>query len=436
MIRALSLAGLMVLATILPAGAVTVHKVTSPGGIEAWLVEDHGNPIIAIDTAFVGGSSVETKPGLANMTAALLDEGAGPLESQSFQARLEDLSIHMTFAAGRDRFGASMQTLTDNRDQAFDLLRLALTQPRFDAKAVERIRGQITAGLIRESQSPNAMAAKAWSRAAFGDHPYGRPGKGDPQTVKSITRAELKAYAHTWLSRRDLAIGVVGDITPQQLAPLLDKTFGALAATHPAVSVPDIRVGGAGKTLVIDREMPQSVALFGAPGIKRDDPDWYPAYVMNYILGGGGFSSRLTEEVREKRGLAYGVSTSLAPMEHSAILQGSVATQNARIAQSLELIRAELARMAEAGPTDQEMANAKTYLTGSFPLGQDSVSSIASLLVAMQTQDLGIDYLDRRNALIEAVTTDQVRAAAKRLLDPASLLVVVVGKPQGITATP
>jgi len=427
---------LVVLLALLPvpALAVTVEKVTSPGGIEAWLVQDHANPIIAMEVAFAGGSSVDSKPGLAHMMASLLDEGAGPYDSQGFQGRLEDLSIGLSFHAGRDQLGGSLKTLSENRDAAFEMFRLAVTQPRFDKEPVERIRSQILAGLSRELQNPNAVAQRAWNKAAFGEHPYGRPTTGTLDSVKAIKANELKAHAKSWLSRQDLIVGVVGDITPEQLAPLLDKTFGALPAAHPPVTVGETVIA-TGKVVVESRPIPQSVAVFGLPGLKRDDPDWYAAYVMNYILGGGGFSSRLTEEVREKRGLAYSVYSYLMPLDHTGIVIGGVATQNAKIKQSLDLIAQELARMAEAGPDQTELTDAKTYLTGSFPLSLDSTAAIAQLLVSMQSNNLGIDYLEKRNALIEAVTMDQVKAAAKRLLDPQKLVVVVVGQPEGVTAT-
>jgi zinc protease len=433
MIRPILFALMLVLPV--PALAVTVEKVTSPGGIEAWLVQDHANPIIALEATFAGGSSVEATPGLAHMMAGLLDEGAGPYDSQAFQGRLEDLSIGLSFKAGKDELAGSLKTLTENRDAAFDLFRLALTQPRFDKEPVERIRGQILSGLTRELQNPNAVASRAWYKAAFGDHAYGRPGNGTPDSIKAIKSAALKAHAKTWLSRQGLIVGVVGDITAEQLAPLLDRTFGALPASHPAIRVADTTIAS-GRVIVEPRDIPQSVAVFGAPGIKRDDPDWFATYVMNYILGGGGFSSRLTEEVREKRGLAYSVYSYLLPMDHAGIIMGGVATQNARVKQSLDIIRQELARMAEHGPEESELADAKTYLTGSFPLSLDSTAAIAGLLVAMQADKLGIDYLDRRNALIEAVGMDQVKAAAKRLLDPDTLLIVVVGKPEGVNSTP
>jgi zinc protease len=421
-----------VLFAALPAYAVTVERVTSPGGIEAWLVQDHSNPIISLDVAMRGGASVEAKPGLAHMVAGLLDEGAGPYDSQTFQGKLEDLAIELSFDTGKDNFRGSLKTLTENRDIAFDLFRLAMTQPRFDKEPVERVRSQILTALARELQNPEAVAARAWYKLAFAGHPYAIPVRGEPNTVKSITVADLRNYTKTWLSREGMVISVVGDVTPDQLGVLLDKTFGALPARHPAIAVPEVKPQATGKVEVIDRNNPQSVAMFGQTGLKRADPDWYAAYVMNYILGGGGFSSWLTEEVREKRGLAYSVYSYLTPLDHAGIISGGVATQNARTGESLKLIREQFGRMATQGPSEKELADAKTYLTGSFALQLDSTSSIAGLLTAVQLDNLGIDYLDKRNSYIEAVTMDQVRTIAAKLLDPATLTFVVVGKPEGI----
>ncbi|CAA7619514.1 Uncharacterized zinc protease-like protein y4wB [Magnetospirillum sp. LM-5] len=418
----------LALLTAWPAYAVTVERVVSPGGIEAWLVQDHANPILAVEIAFAGGAAIDAKPGTAHMMSALLDEGAGPYDSQAFQGKLEDLAISLGFDAGKDRLRGHLKTLTEHRDTAFELLRLAMTQPRFDKEPVERIRGQILAGLAREQQSPEAQASKAWYRAAFPDHPYGRPLKGDAASIKAITTAELKSFAKTWLSREGMVIGVSGDITPAELGPLLDRTFASLPARHPPINVPEAAAFG-GRTELVVLDNPQSVAMFGSAGIKRDDPDWWPAYVVNYILGGGGFSSRLTEEVREKRGLAYSVYSYLMPFDRGGIVIGGVATENARINTSLDLIKAEWRSMAEQGPTETELANAKTYLTGSFPLSLDSTAAIAGLMVTMQTDKLGLDYLERRNGFIEAVTLADTRRAAKRLLDADALTIVVAGRP-------
>jgi zinc protease len=425
---------LLMLLPALPAHAVKVERVTSPGGIEAWLVRDHTNPIIALDIAFDGGTGLEPeeKAGVGYFLAGLLDEGAGPHDSFAFQQMLEDNAIRMGFDIGKDYFRGSLKTLSENRDQAFELFRLALAEPRLDPEPISRVRSQIMIQLARDQQSPDSTAAREWYEAAFPGHHYGRPTKGTPDTVKSLTNGDLRAFALAQFGRDALKVGVVGDVTPEQLGPALDKMFGGLPAKAMAPPAKDVVPVIDGKVRVIERGNPQSVVMFGGEGIKRSDPEWFPAYVMNYILGGGGFSSRLTEEIREKRGLAYSVYSYLSPLDNAGVIIGGVATENSRVAASLDLIRQEWQRMAQEGPTQEELDNAKTYLTGSYPLQLESTSSIAQTLVQIQLEDLGIDYLDRRNGMVEAVTLEQAHAAARRLLDPARLSFVVVGKPEGL----
>lgn len=419
------------------AAAVKVQRVISPGGIEAWLVEDHLVPVLAVEFAFRGGSAVEPegKEGLAEMASALQDEGAGELDSQAFQQRLQDLAIRLKFDAGRDSYGGSLKTLTENRDQAFRLLRLALTEPRFDPEPVRRIRGQLLAILAREAEDPDTIAGRTFSRAVFPGHPYGRAPKGTPETINGITAEDLRGFVARHLARDNLVIGVTGDIDAATLAPLIDATFGGLPEVARVPPVAEATPAATGRVQVVDKGIPQAVVVFGHAGLKRDDPDYIAAYVLNYILGGGGFTSRLVTEVREKRGLAYSVYSYLQPMDHAALIVGGVATENARAGQSIELIRAEWRRMRESGPTAEELEDAKTYLTGSYPLRFTKTDRIARILVGLQLDRLGIDYIERRNGLIEAVTLDDVRRVANRLLDPEALSFTVVGRPEGLPTT-
>ncbi len=428
---------ILLLAAGLPARAVEVQRVVSPGAIEAWLVEDHSNPIISLSLAFRGAAALDPagREGLAAMVAATIDEGAGDLESQAFRARMEDLSIRVSFDAGLDEFGGTLRTLTENRETAFDLLRLALTEPRFDDAPVERIRGQILAGLRQSIEDPNDIAGRNVMRLYFPDHPYGRPSEGTPESVAAITTADLRRFVAARFGRDQLKVAVVGDITAGELAALLDRTFLALPAVAAGAEVPDATPQGAGELVVIEKNIPQSVVSFGHIGIKRDDPDFYTAYVVNYILGGGGFAARLYEEIREKRGLAYSVYSYLHPLRHAALLGGGVATQNARVGQSIELIRQEWARMAASGPSEAELEAAKTFLTGSYPLRQSSSGRIARMLLGIQLENLGIEYINRRNGLIEAVTLEDARRVAKRLYDEKQLTFVIVGQPEGVSAT-
>ncbi len=424
---------LLVLAA-LPARAVEIQRVTSPGGIEAWLVEDHANPLFAMRFFFRGGSALDPKgrEGLAEMTSALLDEGAGDLDSTAFQRRLEDLSAGLRFSSGADNFSGGLRALSETRDEAFEMLRLALTAARFDSDPVERIRSQLLAGLAESAEDPNYLAGRAWWSAAYPDHPYGRPSGGTPETVKALSADDLRGFVRRRLARDNLVIGIVGDIDAAQLAPILDKVFGGLPARAAPWKVPEAMARTSGGVKVVRKTIPQSVVIFGQRGIKRDDPDFYTAHVMNYVLGGGGFNSRLYDEIREKRGLAYSVYSYLSPMRHSGVIMGGVGTQNQRVRESIELIRAEWRRMAEGGVSDAELTAARTFLTGSFPLRFTSSRRIAGMLAGMQLENLGIDYLDRRNGFIEAVTAADVRRVARKWLDADTLTFVVVGDPEGL----
>ena len=413
-----------------------IDRVRSSGGIEAWLVEDHSVPVVSLRVIFRGGSALDPadKLGLANMTASLLDEGAGPYDSQAFQRRLEDLSISLSFEDGLDTFGGSLKTLSANKETAFDLFRLAMTEPHFDPEAVERIRSGILARIRRSAADPDYLVGRLWWSRAFPDHPYGRPTNGTVETVSRIDQSDLKGFVARRLARDTMYIGVVGDITPAELAPVLDRVFGDLPAQAAPYTLPAAEPKAGGTIAFIERPVPQSVVLFGKAGLKRADPDFYAAFVMNHILGGGSFSSRLYQEVREKKGLAYSIGTYLYPLDWSPLILGSVATQNARVGESIALIRQEWSRLASGGVSEEELAAAKAYLTGSYVLQFDNTDKISRLLVSIQLDDLGIDYIDKRNGYIEAVTRADIARVAKRLLNAKVLSFSVVGQPAGLPA--
>jgi zinc protease len=413
--------------------ASQVEHVVSPGGIEAYLIPEHSIPFLSLALHFKGGSALDPagKQGLAYMVSGLLDEGAGELDSQAFRTELEDRAIRLSFEANRDAFTGQLKTLTEHRERAFELLRLALTQPRFDEEPVERIRHQIQADLRRRAEDPDYVVSRTWFETAFPKHPYGQPVEGTAESVANISTADLGEFVGARLAKDNLVVGVAGDITAGQLGILLDRAFGELPATSAPVDLPRA-VPATGGTIVVRKDVPQSRVLFGQEGLPRDDPDFYAAYVANHILGGGGFGSRLTEEVREKRGLAYSVYSYLYPMDHSPLWLGGLGTANAAVSESIRLVRAEVVRMAAGDIDAATLADAKTYITGSFPLRLTSNDQIASMLVSMQVNDLGIDYIERRNDYIEAVTLADVRRVAERLYDADELLTVVVGAPAGL----
>ena len=420
---------------VAPAHATKIERIVSPGGIEAWVVREPA-PLIAVEFAFTGGAEQDPpdKAGVAFLAADLLDDGAGDLDAKAFQERLERKSIEMSFSAGRDRVRGNLRTLTVNRDEAFDYLRLALTKPRFDTDAVERARAQLVSRLQRQSTSPNDIASRTWWQAAFPGHPYGRPVTGTPESVARIGIDDLKSFTRRVLARAKLKIAIVGDIDAEAVGALLDRTFGDLPAAPDLLPVADIKMQGLGRRIVVPMDVPQAVVTFGTQGIARSDPDFMAAYLINHILGGGAFSSRLYQEVREKRGLAYGVYDTLTWLDHAAVLIGGTATRSAVTGEAIGIIEAEIRRLAAAGPTEDELADAKSALDGSYALGLDTSGKIAGQLVQIQLDNLGIDYIDRRSSLIEAVTLDDTRRVAKRLLD-SGLLVTVVGRPQGVTST-
>lgn len=418
--------------------AMKIQEVKSPGGITAWLVEEHSVPLTALRFAFAGGSAQDPdgKEGTANFLAGMLDEGAGDLTSKQYQERMESISMRMRFDDARDAFYGSFETLTENREAAVALLALAVNKPRFDADAVERIRGQLLANLAHYTRDPGYMASQQWSATAFAGHPYGRPAAGTVASLPKIGSAELREFWSHTFARDNLSVVAVGDIDAKTLAGLLDTVFGGLPARARLTPIKDIEPTAVEKQKIIEMPIPQSVARFGLPAMPRKDKDFIPAFVLNTIVGGGVMSSRLWEEVREKRGLAYSVSTAVEPYRHTSIFVGSVATKNEEIVQSLDLIRAELRRIAVEGPTEKELADAKSYLTGSFALRFDSNSKIANQLLWIMQEDLGLDYVNRRNHEIEAVTMVDVKRVAKRLFEGHEPIVTIVGKPRPLVPAP
>ena len=435
-VAAVAVSFLAVAAWAAPAGATTIERVVSPGGIEAWLVHEPAIPLIAVDFAFKGGATQDPlgKAGTANLMTALLDDGVGDFDSKTFHDRLERKAIELSYRADRDNIRGAMRTLTENRDEAFEDLRLSLTAPRFDASDVEINRQQIISILKRASTSPNEMASKRWWETAFAGHPYGRQVNGSVESMQSITVDDLKAFSHRVLARGGLRIAVVGDIDAETLKPILDRVFGGLPAQPELTPVEAAAPQGLGSRVFVKLDVPQSVVEFGGPGIARKDPDFMAAYIVNHILGGGSFSSRLYQEVREKRGLVYSVYDSLLWLDHTSLFIGATATRADRTNETVDLIEKEIHRLATNGPTAEELAKAKAYLNSSFVLNLDTSSKIAALLVQLQLDGLDIDYFTRRPALIDAVTLDDARRVAKRLLD-AGLLVTVVGKSEAVAST-
>lgn len=410
----------------LAARAVEIQEVTSSKGVTAWLVEDYTVPLISIRFAFEGGSTQdpEGKEGLANLMTTLFDEGAGDLDSDAFQERIDNAGAEMRFNAGADAIYGSMRMLAETKDEALELLRLAIQSPRFDEAPVNRMRAQVMSGIEAQSRDPETTSAIAWAAAIYGDHPYARRDEGTNETLVTIQPADLEPFHRRMFARGNLHVGVVGAIDAETLSTVLDQLFGALPAEPDLTPVKAIDPKLA-QEIRIDYALPQTSLRLAYPGIERKDPQFFAAYLMNEILGGGTFSSRLFEEVREKRGLAYGIGSSLVNRDYAVALVIGTSTRADRAAETLAIIREEVRRMAEEGPTEAELEAAKKYVIGAYAINNlDSSGAIAGTLVELQRDELGIDYIDRREAIIDAVTLDEVKAAAQRLLtaEPAVMI--------------
>jgi zinc protease len=416
------------------AAAIEIQEVRSQGGIQAWLVEQHSIPLIAMSFSFQDGATSDPaeKSGLTYFLSGMLDEGAAHLDSEAFRQLRDQLSFRLSFESSADTFSGSFQVLSENRAPSFAALKLALHEPRFDAEPLERVRGQIILDRRDDQQNPETIAFEHWRQTMFAGHPYARSSRGTPEGLARITADDLRARARALFTLDKLLIAVVGDIDGETLGRLLDETFGGLprAGASPAVGRAAITRGP--RVDVVKRDIPQSIIQFGHVGITRDDPDFMAAYVMNNILGGSGFGSRLTDEIREKRGLTYSIYTELLPLEHAGLFLGGAATRNDRVAETIDLIRKELGRFTADGPSAEELADAKTYITGSYALRFTTSTKIADQLLAIQEEKLGIDYVKRRNGLVQQVTLEDVQRVARRLIDADGLVFTIVGQPDDV----
>ncbi|MEO0546534.1 MAG: pitrilysin family protein [Pseudomonadota bacterium] len=432
-VLALSAATLVVAS---PAHAVDIQTVTSSKGVKALLVEDYAVPLVSFSFSFKGGSTqdAEGKEGTANLLTSMLDEGAGDLDSKAFQEALDDNGMEYRFSSGVDSFSGSLRTVVDVSDRSFELMAAMINQPRFDAEPIERIKVALGNRIESAKSNPNALVTKLWRETIFKDHPYERPPTGTKETLAAITAEDLEDYRKRIFARDNLVIGVVGAISADQLKTVLDKIFGDLPEESQRVDVPELvfTAADANRTVHMDFATPQTNIRLALPGLKRDDPDFFAAYLVNYVLGGGSFSSRFFKEVREKRGLAYGVYSYMATFDSAGLIGGGSATQADRAQTTIDVLREEIARMGRDGPTQEEFDQAKAYIVGSYPISNlDTSGKIASVLVAIQTADLGIDYIDKRAEYLNAVTLEDAKRVAKELFSTPPLVVTVGQKPQG-----
>lgn len=408
-----------------------IEVVTSPGGVTAWLVHETFVPIVAMEIAWKGGDSTAAsgKEGVGWLLGYMMNEGAGDLDSQAFGSRMEELNMSFGCSVGDDWTGCSMTTLKETANDSFALVKAALTQPRFDAEPIARAQRELAVGLAQQETDPGTIASRAMNAQVVPNHPYGR--FATPQTAMALSRDDIIALKTSLMVKDRLIVTVVGDISAEELKPKLDDLFGGLPATSAIAEPGDVvSLPPPAEPIVKELPIPQTLVMFSGPGVKRDDPDFYPAYVLNYILGGGGFSSRLMDDIREKRGLTYGIGTGLTSQRHLWRWTGSASTQNATAKQVVTLTKEHIAKLGAEGPTEKEVADAKAYLTGAYPLNFDSNGKIARNLMQVRQDDLGIDYISKRNDLINSVTMDDLKRVGAKYLKPEAFTFVMVGQPQ------
>lgn len=426
--------GYMLMSTSLVFSAPQIQKVISPKHkIEAWLIESHNVPLVSLQFSFLGGGAQDSneKAGLSQFVSSLMDEGAGSLTSEAFQRKLDELAMRFGFNTDADRIYGNVQYISKNKEESLSLLKQALEQPRFDEEPLERIRQQIIVGIERKKENPNILVAEKAFASVYPNHPYGRPLSGTIETVKTFTQEDCKNFVQKRFAKEGLLIGVAGDITAQELGKTLDDLFGNLTEKSDFKKIHPIQPTLDGQLHTIQlADRPQTVSVFMQQGIERHHPDFYAAYILNTILGAGSFQARLMTEVRTKRGLTYGIYTQLQWLDNTQFLMGSCSTDNDRFYESFDVIKSVYKNLALTGPTEEELKEAISYLTGSFALMLDNTKSIAQFLVRIQKDKLGIDFLEKRNEYIRAVSADQIKKVAQNFLSADKLTFFAAGNPK------
>lgn len=412
----------------LPAYAVKVKPVEVLDNVPVWLSEDHTLPMIALTVSLPAGSTYDApgKSGMASLAAYLLDEGAGSMNAAAFQAALAAKGIKLKVSPSRDWLTIDLVTMTSNAKEAFWLLGLALSKPRFDPEAVTRVRLQMMQSYDQRGEDPAVVAEMGFHSLYFGPYTYGRPVEGDSRGLASISAQDLHGFAKTHWVRGNLKIAVAGDIAPATLAAYVRSAFGGLPDTTPALPKAPIDVGAPGLH-ILPMKVPQPAVVFGQVGLLRSDREFLAGMIANYILGGAGSDSRLSRELRDRRGLTYDVATDLVPYRRAGLMLGTISTRRDAVRDAISLVREIMRKFALEGPSDQELADAKQYLSGSYALSFASNADIAAQLNTIQRFGLPLDYNDQRSDLINAVSMADVRHAARRLFDPAHLTIVVAG---------
>lgn len=411
----------------------TIQQFTTPAGISVWLVEEPSIPILSLRMAWEVGttSDPEGQEGLTSAMVYQMNEGAGELDSQAFSKRMEELNMSFGCSSGREATFCNASMLTENASEAFDLIALAYAEPRFDEGPWERFVREREVSLKTRETNPRYLAGEALEDVLWPDHPFARDFTAE--SLAALSAEAAKTHKDSIMNRSGMIVTAVGAMSPEELAPLIDAAASGLPQEGVEVTIPQVTLGDpATAPILVDLPQPQSLVTFTGPAMRRDDPDFYTGVVVNYTFGGGGFESRLMEDLRVGRGLTYGIYSSLSAGEYVQTWSGAGSTNNESVAEFIDGIKENMTRMVAEGMTEEELADAKSYLTGSYPLSFDSNAKIAGNMMGLRLDDLPVDFWDQRNAMVEAVTLEDVNRVASEYLKPENFTFIAVGQPEGL----
>jgi zinc protease len=411
----------------------TIQQFVTPGGVSVWLVEEPSIPILSLRMAWQSGRTNDPAglEGLTNAMVYHMNEGAGDLDAQAFFKRMEELNMSFSCGTSNESTFCSSSMLTDNASDSFDMIALAFAEPRFDDGPFERYQREQEVSLQTRETNAQYLAGRARIEALYPDHPYAR--NTSAESLAAITQDAMRAQKDMLMVRDGMLVTAVGAISPAELAPLIDQAVAGLPESSETTEPDNVTLDAAAEApITVDLPQPQSLVTFAAPAMTREHPDFYTAVVLNYTFGGGGFESRLMKDLRVEKGLTYGVYTSVNAGDKLQLWSGGGQTKNESAGEFIAAVKANMTKMVDEGMTEQELADAKSYLTGSYPLGFDSNAKIAGNMMGVRLDGLPVDFFDKRNAMVEAVTLEDVNRVAREYLSPDNFTFVVVGEPEGL----
>jgi zinc protease len=409
--------------------ALDVKRKVLDNGLTLLIVERHNLPVVKVNLGINAGNlhEPEEKAGLANLTASLLAEGTKNRTSQQISEEIEFVGGSVGASGGDDYVNASFSVLKKDVGLGFELLADIILNPVFPEDELNKKRERIKAGLKSQEEDPGFVASKNFKKAVFGLHPYGRLLTGTAETLDRISRDDIRNFHSKYYSANNSVMAVVGDITAEEVEKLIEQYFGPWKKSDQETPVmPLINELKEKKTLTIDKELTQATIIMGHIGVNRGHPDYYKLSVMNYILGGGGFASRLMQNIREDKGLVYSIYSYFAADRFGGHFQVTLQTKNKSANLAIEEILKEIDRIRSAPVSDMELSDAKSFLTGSFPMRIETSSRIARFLVAVEYYGLGADYIDNYPGFINGISKDDILNAAKKYLHPENFILVVV----------